>query len=184
MSFTASSSFNSQVRVRHSKKNPAENGTCDLKRHFDKALREVVGRIDLLAKLDKTGERFVFEKQMRTALGTYRWENRARVKKLSHRTVKRMLHTLREWHIVSDRLSRIRNGRQYWGYIVAEHNSVCFNDGKTCTLIVPDFNPDHENSGPPRPGCLWVWHYAPNGVVEYESETNPFWAPKGWIGPR
>jgi hypothetical protein len=203
MSFNANSSFRKIVDVSRRK-----DSCCSLHSHFKHGARGIVSRLDWWAHKDPTGERFVFEKQMNTAASAAVFKDGKREVGLSWATMKRVMAELRELHIVSDRLVRIRNHTAHWGYIVAEHDHVCGNDGKTCTFVGPpmccdDIDPKLIQLIAGK--CQWVgryrnsekfmqvvkntppseyWAIDDGEAVEYDNPDNPFWVPKGWTEPR
>jgi hypothetical protein len=202
MSFNANSSFLYQIQVRR------KDRQCFWRFHFRHGMRAVVSRLDWWAYKDPTGERFVFERQIKTASAAAVFKDGQREAGLSWTTMKRVMAELRNLHIVSDRLVRVRNHTPHWGYIVAEHDHACGNDGKTCTFVGPPMRYDGTDPKLIRlvaGKSQWIssyrnsekfmqvvkntppseyWTIDDDEAVEYNNPDNPFWAPKEWTEPR
>src|SRR5580692_10628787 len=110
--------FSNSFRPRLRDLKPDEK--CELKNHYSGALQELVGRLDFMASIDATGERFVFSGVDNMVAKCHRYqqpENR-----FSKSTIEKVLKELRSRYIISKRLVRVRDGKEYVGFIVAPHD--------------------------------------------------------------
>ena len=99
----------------------APGESCSLKRHYRGVLRELIGYVDYLAELDPKKERFVFAHVDALAAGCKKFENKTRYSKTA---IEKGLKEFRARHIISKRLTRIRNGEEKTGFIVAPHDCL------------------------------------------------------------
>jgi hypothetical protein len=123
--------FSSSFRPRY--RNLKTDEECALENHYSGALRELVGRLNHLAGLDTTGERFVFSGVDNMVEKCHRYqqpENR-----FSKSMIEKVLKELRSRYIISKRLVRVRDGKEYVGFIVAPHDYLAVRDKPTeCVL--------------------------------------------------
>jgi len=147
-------------------------GSHRLEHHFLKIARGFVHRLDFLAELDVTGERFVFEEVLHTAIKMAYFKRGERTKGASRRQITRIMEMLREKEVISERMLRDRDGL-HWGFIVTPHDALCVREGKNCVF-----------TGPLAPGTVgkWVRRMKNDGDEEPDWSLVPrFWAPRGWI---
>jgi hypothetical protein len=94
-------------------------GNCRLKDHFFGGHREVIGYLDMLASRDK--ERFVFPHVPTIVAHCKKYQT----KELHGQSwVEKILRDLRRWHIISTRVTRVRNYKELRGVIVAPHAAL------------------------------------------------------------
>jgi hypothetical protein len=133
-----SKSFKPKVRLR--------DKPCRLHLHFRGALRQVVSRLDYLAALDETGERFVFAtiKDLHGHCKDYK------TKKPYHpRMLKACVRYLKSKNIIGERTSRERDGLLYFGRVVAEHDKVTGTVGKCCAFRMESMQSASPPASPP-----------------------------------
>lgn len=99
----------------------APTESCSLKRHYRGVLRELIGYVDYLAELDPKKERFVFAHVDALAAGCKKFANKTLYSKTA---IEKGLSEFRARHIISKRLTRIRNGEEKTGFIVAPHDCL------------------------------------------------------------
>ena len=107
------------------------NKKCTLKRHFRGGLREVVGFLDLLASKDP--ERFVWP-HVSTIVAHCR--KFGKKDQYNERWVQYALAYLRSRHMISSRVTRLRNGMWHEGFIVADHDGLTDQPTKTACIYM------------------------------------------------
>lgn len=107
----------------------APGESCSLKRHYRGVLRELIGYVDYLADLDPKKERFVFAHVDALAAGCKKFANKTRYSKTA---IEKGLNEFRARHIISKRLTRIRNGEEKPGFIVAPHDCLAVPEQGGC----------------------------------------------------
>jgi hypothetical protein len=119
-----SNSFKPKVRLR--------DKPCRLHKHYRNALRQVVSRLDYLAGLDGTGERFVYAtiKDLNKHCKDYETG-----KPYSQRMLEACLTYLHGQKVIGDRNQRARDDEIRSGVIVAEHDKITeIINGKFCVF--------------------------------------------------
>ena len=111
---------------------------CSHKRHCKGIVREVIGYLELQAKRDHTGERFVWTGVANVVAHCKRFEGDA----YGERAVKYALKFLKRKHIISSRVFRRRNGAMREGLIIAPHDALYKRTKCLCEFVgrrVPGF---------------------------------------------
>jgi hypothetical protein len=132
---------------------------CGYKRHCKGVVREVIGYLELQAKRDKTGERFVWP-HVDTIV-----EHCSRYKGADYgpRAVKYAIKFLRRKHVISSRVFRFRNNAMREGFIVTPHEA-CFIRSKP----------------PGKCICTFVGRHVPHTHFRRDEKTRSwYWVPKG-----
>lgn len=152
---TFSHSFRPRVR------NLKPDDTCELKKHYTGAMREVLGLLDRWASNDP--ERFIPNSVDEIVKWCHRYKGAAYKK----RQVEYILAEFRARHIISKRLTRKRDGVEVSGFIVAPHESLAIRESETCCVFLGELK-----------GARGVWKRTPaepfrNGVVYWAGFPEP-----------
>jgi hypothetical protein len=104
---------------------------CSYKRHCRGVVREVIGYLDLQAKRDATGERFVFCHVNDVVAHCKRYKGEAYGKRAVEYALGFLLHK----HAISRRLKRRRAGALREGWIVTPHDALFTRAKSICSYV-------------------------------------------------
>jgi hypothetical protein len=121
--------FSKSFQRKYHKLKPGE--TCMLKHHYSGALRELVGLLDLWAANDP--ERFIPLDGGVDAI--VRCCHRYKGAGYGKRAIEYALREVRERHIISDWLVRIRDGEEVSGFIMAPHDCLSVRESDTTCIF-------------------------------------------------
>jgi len=142
---------------------------CGHKRHQSGVVREVIGFLELIARRDETGERFVWPRVDTIVEHCGRYQGA----KYRKRAVESALKVLRRRGIISHRVKRWRLSAMRDGWIIAPHDAVFARKGKVCSFAGRGKTQMTGTAVWLRDGKKYVW--SPDGP------RNPKWMPpKGW----
>jgi hypothetical protein len=113
---------------------PRDGKPCRLHRHYRNALRQVVSRLDYLAGLDETGERFVYATVIDLQKHCKDFETG---KPYSIRILEACLRYLRSQKVASEYSYRFRKEAMRGGRVIAEHDRITeIIEGKICAFCI------------------------------------------------
>lgn len=114
---------------------PRDGSSCELHRHYRHFLRQIVSRLDYMAGLDVSGERFTWESNESLTKHCKEFDSEGRaVKNASGRMVRECLKFLRAQGVYTVE-NKTRNGAERPGKVVAKHDDLTkIMDAKICVF--------------------------------------------------
>ena len=114
---------------------PRDGSACKLHFHYRHFLRQIVSRLDHMAGLDVTGERFTWEGNKNLTKHCKEFDSEGRfVKNASGRMVRECLKFLRAQGVYTVEI-KTRNGAERTGRVVAKHDDLTkIMDSKICVF--------------------------------------------------
>jgi len=129
---------------------------CSYKRHCKGVVREVIGYLELQAKRDHTGERFVWCR----VDGIVEHCKRYKGEEYGERAVKYALKFLKRKHVISSRVFRHRKGAMREGFIVTPHNALFISTKRLCEFVGRNVPHTHFR----RDEKTRSWYWVPKGL--------------------
>jgi hypothetical protein len=124
---------------------------CELKNHYNGAMRVVVGYLDHKANQDESGRRFVYVR----IENLVRWCPRYKGKQFSRSQIWKVIRELRARHVVSAPMKAFVRDVEMLGFYVAPHDALTERKDDVCTFT--GYNPLRGH-----------WTRSPEGVIHWD----------------